>query len=177
MMTLLNTGLLVLGAIGGVLVLAILANVRQMRTLRNVSLIALTIMGCVILLAASGLVLIAGVPLLPARASPHIEMARSRIHIGGERDKAVQALPDAWYHADCRFPDGSGEDLFFYGPQNPREVRIVLISSKRVGEKAVVDFVGGLEAELLHLYDRCVPLPIIDALDPQPGLAMPTTVP
>lgn len=176
-MTLLNAGLFMLGAVGCVLAFAVFSNLCQKRTLRNLSLIALTIMGCAILLAASGLVLTAGIPLLPARVAPPIEIAQSRIQLGDERDKAVQALSDAWYHADCRFADGSGEDLFFYGLQNPTDVRIVLINSKIVNGKAVIDFVGGLEPYMLHLYDRCVPLPLIDALDPQSRSAIPTTAP
>ncbi len=177
MMTLLNAGLFILGAMGCVLAFAILSGVCRKRTLHNLSLIAFAIMGCAILLAASGLILIAGVPLLPAKVAPPIEVARSRIQLGDERDKAVQALSDAWYHADCRFADGSGEDLFFYGLQNTTDAKIVLINSKIVDGKAVVDFVGGLEPYMLHLYDRCVPLPIIDALDPRSRSAIPTTAP
>lgn len=139
---------------------------------RKVSLItfAIVILGGTMLLIACDLLLGTGTLLptdaLPAREAPHIEMARSRVRIGDERDEAVQALSDAWYHADCRYSDGSGEDLFFYGPRNRDEVNVVLIHSKVVDRKAIVDFIGGVENYMLHLYEHCVPLHIFDGGKP-----------
>lgn len=95
---------------------------------------------------------------LPAEQDPLLEMAWSRVQIGDERNDAVQVLSDAWFHAECRSADSTTiRDLFFYGPHNRDDVKIVLVVSEEVDNTTSVVFVGGVENYMLHLYDHCIP--------------------
>jgi len=92
------------------------------------------------------------------RPDPTIEAVQSRIRVGDARSNAVQALPDAWFHTECR----SGavvEDLFFLGPRDRNKARIVLVSSEVTDGETVVHFVGGIEYAMLGLFEHCVPPP------------------
>jgi hypothetical protein len=89
-----------------------------------------------------------------------LDMARSRVEVGDNRDSAISSFSDAWFHTECRSTDrGLDDDLFFYGPHDPDTVRIVIVRSEKDGEVATVAFVGTIENYMLHLYDHCVPLP------------------
>jgi len=121
------------------------------------------VMGCIVLLTARDLFLgtetLLPVEALTAKEEPY-EIARSRIQIGDKRDEAVGALSDAWFHATCHYPSGSVDDLFFYGPQDQNQVKVVLVESKLVDRKTLVHFIGSVENYMLHLYDHCTPLPL-----------------
>jgi hypothetical protein len=57
-------------------------------------------------------------------------VARSRVRIGDDREDALIALSDAWFHSECE----SGTkilDLFFYGPHDPERVQVVAINSQK----------------------------------------------
>jgi hypothetical protein len=85
-------------------------------------------------------------------------VAQSRVQIGDERKKAVEALSDAWFHTECEHPIAA--DLFFYGSRNRDRVKIVVVESEVADEgKQLVSFVGTTENYMLHLYEDCVPPP------------------
>lgn len=120
------------------------------------------IIGCVLLLLigliVSDALLGTGIFPIPAKPDPIFEMAQSRVHVGDERNDAIQALSDAWFRAECRSPNSTViRDLFFYGPHNLDDVKIVLIVSEEVSDTIQVVFVGGEENYMLHLYDDCTP--------------------
>jgi hypothetical protein len=98
---------------------------------------------------------------LPERNPENVlDLARSRVQVGDDRDSAISSLSDAWFHAECPSTDrGLDDDLFFYGPHDPSTVRIVIVRSRRDGKVATVEFVGTVENYMLHLYDHCIPLP------------------
>ncbi len=117
-----------------------------------------------------------GIFLSPAKPDPILEMAQSRVHIGDERNTAIQALSDAWFHTECRSTDSATiRDLFFYGPHNRDDVKIVLVVSKEVNNTSLVVFVGGEENYMLHLYDNCIP-PVLQAFNGEGG-AIPIATP
>lgn len=89
-----------------------------------------------------------------------LDMARSRVKVGDNRESAIASFSDAWFHAECRSTDkGLDDDLFFYGSRDPDKVRIIIVRSEGDAEVATVVFVGTVENYMLHLYDHCVPLP------------------
>lgn len=89
-----------------------------------------------------------------------LDMARSRVKVGDNRESAISSFSDAWFHAECRSTNrGLDDDLFFYGPRDPDKVRIIIVRSEKDGEVATVAFVGTVENYMLHLYEHCVPLP------------------
>jgi hypothetical protein len=77
----------------------------------------------------------------------------SRIHEGDEREQALQALSDAWYHSECRFLDGAVEDLFLYGPKERDSVTIIGILSEPHGERLIVKQAGTYEGYFLDAPD------------------------
>jgi len=95
---------------------------------------------------------------LPTNLDPWMEMVKSRVRIGDERDNAVRALSDAWFHTECRVVNSTTiRDLFFYGPHDRDKVKVVLVVSKEKDDRATVTFIGGVENYMLHLYDYCIP--------------------
>ena len=95
-----------------------------------------------------------------ARQASYLEIARSRVQIGDNRDQAVDALSDAWFHTECRYPNGVIIDLFFYGPQDRDKVEVISVKSEETeNNDSQVVFVGQVESYMLHLYDECVPSP------------------
>lgn len=69
----------------------------------------------------------------------------SRVHEGDERQQALQALSDAWYHSECTLLYGHVEDTFLYGPRDRDRVTIIGVYSKPQGGKLVVDHTGVYE--------------------------------
>ncbi|MSP13292.1 MAG: hypothetical protein EXR62_10095 [Chloroflexi bacterium] len=116
------------------------------------------ILGCALAFFASGCLYDPG--------QDPVMIAISRIQIGDERSKAIQALSNAWYHAECTLTNGSIDDLFFYGPQNSN-VKVVIVRSKIVQGKLAVYFVGSEESYMLHLQKECIPAEILNKVDPQ----------
>jgi hypothetical protein len=78
------------------------------------------------------------------------EAILSRVHEGDERQQMLQALSDAWYHSECRYPDGAVDDMFLYGPKDRDKVTIIIIRSKPEGAQLFVDQVGSLESYFLN---------------------------
>ena len=97
---------------------------------------------------------------LPNDEDPILMGARARVTLGDERGQVLETLSDAWYHSECSYPDGSFDDLLFYGPRAPDESTIVLVRSQLKNGKTVVHFVGLVEDYMLHLYERCIPPPM-----------------
>jgi hypothetical protein len=83
---------------------------------------------CCILLLVSGVAIVG----CGAEEEPvdYVEIL-SRVHEGDERELALQALSDAWYHSECKFLNGAVEDLFLYGPKERDGVTIISILSRR----------------------------------------------
>jgi hypothetical protein len=131
---------------------------------RLFGILAVLALSCTLLLIASDLLFGTSIMIpeesLPAGEDAYIEMAQNRVKIGQDRDKALAALSDAWAHAECYYPSGNADDLFFYGAREPGEVRIILVVSTPVQGKRVVKFVGIVEEYLLRSYDHCVPSPL-----------------
>ncbi len=97
----------------------------------------------------------------PLVVSNPVEEAQSRIQIGDSRDDAVQALSDAWFHAECTYPTITGmDDLFLYGPKDPDRVEIVIVSSDVVSGNLEVVSIGGFESYMLSQYNHCIPSPL-----------------
>ncbi len=94
-------------------------------------------------------------------ATDPISVAQSRVQIGDTRDEAAQALSDAWFHAECTYPNITEiDDLFLYGPRNRDQVKIVIVSSDVMSGTLRVVSVGGFEGYMLPQYDHCVPSPL-----------------
>jgi len=77
----------------------------------------------------------------------------SRICEGDEREEALEALSDAWYHSECRLLYGDVEDIFLYGPKERAKVTVISIYSKPRGEGLVVDHTGIYENYFLDASD------------------------
>lgn len=107
---------------------------------------------------------------MPSEEEPYLTQARACVQIGSDRQQAIQQMSAAWFHAVCEYTDGSIDDLFFFGSQNPREVEVVLIFSTLTESRQVVGFIGSVDPYMIHLYDRCTPSPssLFDAFDPEP---------
>jgi hypothetical protein len=101
-------------------------------------------------LVLSGL-LIAGC--IPNEEPVDYEAILSRVHEGDERRQMLQALSDAWYHSECRYPSGAVEDMFFYGPKHPDKVTIVAVRSEPQDGQLFVDQAGTLESYFLDSPD------------------------
>jgi hypothetical protein len=94
-------------------------------------------------------------------ATDPVSVAQSRIQAGDTRDEAVQALSDAWFHAECTYPNSTiVRDLFLYGPKDRERVRIVIVRSDITDGTLRVVSVGGDESYMLPQYDGCVPSPL-----------------
>jgi len=78
------------------------------------------------------------------------EALLSRVQEGDERQQALNALSDAWYHSECKFLDGTVEDMFFYGPKDRDKVTIVSVSSEPSGGQLIVYQVGTYEGYFLN---------------------------
>jgi hypothetical protein len=76
------------------------------------------------------------------------EAILSRVHEGDERQQALPALSDAWYHSECRYGD-IVEDMFFYGPKHPDKVTIVSVLSEPHDGQFRVYLVGTYESYFL----------------------------
>lgn len=86
---------------------------------------------------------------------PLLEMAWSRVHIGDEREQAVQALSDAWYYAPCPVNNGAW-DYFLYGGRTRDTFQVVSVHSTLKNGKYIVDFVGSDEPKRV-LIGGCIP--------------------
>lgn len=94
------------------------------------------------------------------RPETAVEKAKAKVRVGDSRDRALSSLSDAWFHSECRLTvTGPIDDLFFYGPNDPNEVQVVLVQSQEDSGVFTVTFVGMIENYMLHLYDHCIPLP------------------
>lgn len=94
-------------------------------------------------------------------ATDPISVAQARVQIGDTRAEAIQALSDAWFHAECAYPTITEiDDLFLYGPRNRDRVKIVIVSSDVMSGTLRVVSVGGFEGYMLSQYDHCVPSPL-----------------
>ena len=90
-----------------------------------------------------------------------VMIAQLCVQIGDERDDAILALSDAWFHTECKYASSTEiEDLFFYGHKTLDGVRVVVIQSNLDDARQVVTFVGSIESYILHLYNHCTPHPI-----------------
>lgn len=94
---------------------------------------------------------------IPQETNDPVIQARSSIPVGTERNIVLQELSDAWYRADCRYGDGSGHELFFYGSHELDKTRILVVDYKVVNGVVQVSSIGSLENYMLHLYSRCLP--------------------
>lgn len=94
-------------------------------------------------------------------ATDPVSIAQSRIQIGDTRNEAVQALSDAWFHAECTYAGITEvDDLFLYGPRDRDRVKMVIVSSDVMSGALRVVSVGGFESYMLPQYDHCVPSPL-----------------
>jgi hypothetical protein len=121
---------------------------------------ALGLGGCLLL---SDLLLGIGIVIPPSafpnNVDPYLATAREHVALGDERQEAIKALSDSWYHSECAYPSGSFDDLFFYGPKEFDKVRIVVVNSRLESGRTTVHFVGLIESSMVHLYERCIPSP------------------
>jgi hypothetical protein len=88
----------------------------------------------------------------------------SRIHEGDDRQRALDALSDAWYHSECGYVD-SVEDILFFGSKHPDRVTIVVVRSSRQDGQLKVDLAGTVDNYFLDTQDfgrYCEP-PLKDA--------------
>lgn len=86
-----------------------------------------------------------------------VEQIRSRVPDGTSRDDALTTLDDAWARADCRYSDGSGQELFFYGSKNLELSEVVVVDYEIVADDRVVVYrVSGIENDVLHFYADCL---------------------
>lgn len=92
---------------------------------------------------------------------PSMYEAMTAIPTGTEREFALQNLSDAWYHADCRYKDGSGPELFFYGSRDAAKAMILEVDYKVENGRSVVSNTGTVESYMLHQYSRCLPSDMI----------------
>ena len=139
-------------------------------------------MGCIAVLigcvAASDVLFGTGIMLpptvLPSAGGQYVEMARSRVQAGDDREIAIGEI-DAWYWSECRTPGSElVEDLFFYGPKDRNSARIVVLSSERSGDnREYVFFIGRLENYMLHLFEYCEPPPSLAFSNVTPEAAPP----
>jgi len=90
-----------------------------------------------------------GLPSLP----PLVATARAKLALGAGRQEALETFSDAWFHADCTWANGDGDDLFFYGQKSRDNVQILLVRS----DKSKVTFIGMEENYRLEIYKHCVP--------------------
>lgn len=95
----------------------------------------------------------------------------ARVHKGMERQQALQALSDAWYHSAYTYRGGDVQDIFLYGPKDRRHVTIVAVFSKLQGGQLAVDRVGTYENYFLDNpgYFEGYQPPLQDAFDRSEG--------
>lgn len=92
---------------------------------------------------------------IAARPDEYLALAESRIEIGTERDQAIQALSDAWYHGTCDYGDVK-QDVFLYGSKDHRATAIVLHSVNENG-KFLVDAIGTADESTWRFFKECLP--------------------
>lgn len=95
-----------------------------------------------------------------------------RVNEGDEREQALQALSDAWYHSECRSPGGMVQDIFLYGGKRPDTVTVIGIFSESTGGRQIVQLTGTYDNYFLDIpdyFEQCVP-PVMDAFE-QDGAA------
>lgn len=86
----------------------------------------------------------------------YASLARTRVKIGDEREKVIQAFPDAWYHADCTWKRG-GWDYFLYGGHTRNTVLIVAIGYTNIDGKLIVDTIGVEDPPYWPRLNYCIP--------------------
>ena len=102
----------------------------------------------------------------PVSTDEYLEMVRSRVQIGDERAKAVQALSDAWYHGVCDHSSGVRpfvDDIFLYGPRDRDRATVIIIGSEPREDKMVVFDISIIESDLFLIYSKCLPPEFITA--------------
>jgi hypothetical protein len=133
------------------------------RKILNAVVVAIGALGLGVFILLSDLLLGTGIVLPPSvfpnSEDSYLASARQHVALGDERHEAIKALSDSWYHSACAYPDGSFDDLFFYGPQELDKVRIVAVHSRLESGRTSVHFVGLIESYMIHLYARCIPSP------------------
>ena len=96
-------------------------------------------------------------------APPQLEIIKGRIKIGDPREKAIQLLSDAWFHTFCQTrDDGSGNDIFLYGPHERDKVQVILVRSRVQNGQSIVEFIGMMEPDQLDTLGSCLPKDIFD---------------
>ena len=129
---------------------------------RKMPLMLIAILGCLavacLLLGIYGLVLgrldLLALPVPPGLFpdSPYWATAVARVHVGDDRDSAVRALSDAWFHSEC-----GNTDIFVYGPNDPNRATIIYVTSYEKAGTRVVDSMGTIPPEMLSQYEYCLP--------------------
>ncbi len=130
------------------------------RQTRRVSLISAIVLGLILVLAIFCVIVLYSARnniLSGTSIPPIVATAEARVKIGDSREAALTAFADAWFHGDCTNSDGSGYDLFLYGPNNIQTVQVVVIRSSIEQGTARVTFIGTDENDRLFLYKRCLP--------------------
>jgi hypothetical protein len=106
------------------------------------------------------LALLGGEPLaslVEARPDPYWAAASSRVQIGDDRDAAVQALSDAWYHGVCNESAEFADDLFIYGSHSPYAATMILVSSNVTEGKMRVSRIGIIDTDFFNIHRECLP--------------------
>jgi hypothetical protein len=70
----------------------------------------------------------------------------NRVRQGEDREQALLALSDAWYHSTCNYLDGSVDDVFLYGPRNREWVTVIRVRSVPSGDQLVVELAVPIES-------------------------------
>ena len=129
-----------------------------------------------------GLVWLLMVALLLAGCASHNEYVDTtailaRVRPGDDREQALLAFSDAWYHSTCNYLSGAVDDVFLYGPRNREKVTLIITWSALSQDRLVVESSGSLEGYFLNaprMWETCDP-PLLQAFEtPQtPATATP----
>ena len=70
----------------------------------------------------------------------------ARVRQGEDREQALLAFSDAWYHSTCNYLGGSVDDVFLYGPRNREWVTVIRLRSVPSGDQLVVELAVPIES-------------------------------
>lgn len=112
-----------------------------------------------------GLVRLLVVALLLGSCASHDEYVDvtailARVRQGDNRQQALSAFSDAWYHSACNYPSGAVDDIFLYGPRKRDRVTVIFVRSVQNGGRLVVEYAANLEsywADYPGWADTCKP--------------------
>lgn len=91
----------------------------------------------------------------------------ARVRPGDDREQALLAFSDAWYHSTCNYLSGAVDDVFLYGPRNREKVTLIIIWSALSQDRLVVKSSGSLEGYFLNaprMWETCDP-PLLQAFE------------